>query len=267
MEQQQRVLTPSQFYTVLVEFLKNLTLYFPSNEGAKNALTLLTLFNEDTGSYLTMAKNWFEVTDPIKDKIKNKDSTAVVEAFEKTDNLIIKKLDIRSFMLEPSIEPNTKENIWKYIQSLTVISNNVMTNKPILVETKTETTPSAPATTTNQQQQQQQQTPPNQPAEIIKGIAQAVPEIFKTLNELMKQEDNPMAQLMKQMLNPNSLQTGATANIAANFMDKNNEPVMSSVDPTSLSMDEISRKLQRLEMLEKAQASRRSRSHHHRKNH
>lgn len=87
-----------------------------------------------------------------------------------------------------------------------------------------------------------------------------MPEIFKSLNDMLKQDDgdNPMAQLLKQVINPGQLNTGLMGNMAANMMDKDPGPVMGQVaGQTGLSPEEIMRKLDRLEMYERARARKR----------
>jgi hypothetical protein len=100
-------------------------------------------------------------------------------------------------------------------------------------------------------------------SKIINTFTEAVPQLMGAFNKIMKEDDgnNPMAQMVKQLMSPNETHTGVMNNLAANALESIPESVMSQVQEqvSGLSAADIIQKLKRLESFEKARAKRRNR--------
>lgn len=72
---------------------------------------------------------------------------------------------------------------------------------------------------------------------------------------LKSDENGPLASLLKAVINPNQLQTGAAANVAANLHETSAAAMDQVSVETGLTALEIQDKLRRLELYEKRRAA------------
>lgn len=245
------------FVNVLKEFLANIAESFPENEGVKEGLNWLNILPDST--HPQMMQSWAKLTSPVVTEIQERNSEVVARIFDESSNPILSKINAKHVFANS--DEQSLECVWQFLGTLTALSTNQTppessgSEEPLPVMPPTITTP-VPSVQTNTPTEPQPQAP-KQPADVIKGITAAIPEIFKSLNDLMKNkgDDNPLGQILNQMLNPNGLQTGVAPNLAANLFDNGPSNVMQQVSAeTGLRSEEIIQKLQRLEMYERARA-------------
>lgn len=251
--------TEQRFFMLLNEFVTKLGVRFPDNEGIKQAAGNIAMFNNSMGHSMLMSK-WCEITSPVADAIKRKDAKVVGEALDKCDIAVIAGMKAgESVLMNPEVDQASKENIWKFLQILSQISrgpapptqgqapaaNNVMA-PPSNVMAAPAGAPTPAAFPSGEQ--------------IAKGIKEGLPKIMDTFKEIMKTEDgqpNPVADLIKQMMNPNQSQPGVFNNLFANAMEQTPPSVMEEATTQSgLSAEEIIYRLKRLENLEKSRSAR-----------
>lgn len=281
--------TPSTFYTILLEFITNLSKTFPDNEGARSAAGMLQVLGVAPATHPQMVMTWYELSNPVLEDIKNKNGPVVAHALNNTSNPMIANIKADTILTNDAVSDETKENVWKYIQSLTALSQILMPSIEAASDTPVAQVPevpsggytSAPPTMPAPQVQPvQQQAPPmdiaamaqsamagkggkkNNAGDVVKNISEAVPAILESLGNVMKDDQNPLGQILKQVMQPESLQSGVLNNVGANMMNKDPGPVMAQAAAQSgMSVDDIMYKLQKLEMFEKARARRRGGKH------
>lgn len=251
--------TPTTFYNVLVEFTASLNTAFPENQGANNAHNMLQMIGAMDSTHGQMVQMWYELSKPVLEDVKNKNPGPVAAALDNCPNPVIAGINTASILCNEDVSQENKESMWKFLQTLTALSQMIYPTlgKPEAAEAAQPPRPPTPQPIPRATQQAAPAKP--NPGEVIKSITSAMPEIFKTLNDLMKQggDDNPLGQMMQQMMNPNQLQPGMAPNLAANMMQQDPGPVMQQVGAeTGYSADEIMKKLARLEVYEKARAKR-----------
>jgi hypothetical protein len=251
------------FSQVMEEFLRNLTSVFPEQKGPAAALAMLELAGE--ASNVAMASAWHSFTLPIVDAIRNRDAEVVGRAFEESKYQMIRQIKARE-IIAPSVDEATRASVWKYMDSLTSLSQLAVAGAPVLAAAEPPKalpiTPvpapvaappvAAPPVTTP--------TPaamPPKPADMLRGITSAIPEIFKSINDVLKQDENgPLSSLIRGMMAPNQLQTGFAGNIAANMNSEPDQAVMEQVSAeTGLTAAMITEKLRKLELYEKRRKS------------
>jgi hypothetical protein len=261
------------FSQVMEEFLRNLTSVFPEQKGPAAALAMLELAGE--ASNVAMASAWHSFTLPIVDAIRNRDAEVVGRAFEESKYQMIRQIKA-SEIIAPSVDKATRASVWKYMDSLTSLSQLAVAGTPVLAAAEPPkalpVTPvpapvaappvaappvaappvAAPPVTTP--------TPaamPPKPADMLRGITSAIPEIFKSINDVLKQDENgPLSSLIRGMMQPNQLQTGFAGNIAANMNSEPDQAVMEQVSAeTGLTAAMINEKLRKLELYEKRRKS------------
>jgi hypothetical protein len=274
--------TPTTFYNVLVEFTGNITTAFPANQGAKMAHNMLQMVGSMPQAHPEMVKMWYELSQPVIEDVKNKNPEPVAKALDNCPNTFIANINSTSILCNDEVSKENKESMWKFLQTLTALSQMVYPTLedpskpapelpasavrpvstppaaavPPIASVDTVVPPTPPPTPVPQQQAQQAKT---KPADVVKSITTAMPEIFKSLNELMKNpgDDNPLGSMLRQMMDPNALQTGMAPNVGANLMQRDPGPAMAQVaGETGMGADEIMKKLARLELYEKARAKR-----------
>ena len=271
------------FIDVMVEFLTNISSAFPENNGCKEGLKWLDILPEST--HIRIVENWYEMTTPILDDIKNKNCEVVANAIDTSTNTVLSKINAKEIMA--CEDQDTIDSIWQYISTLTAICNTIMKNKSKVVPP---TSPISPVASSNTVVPTGSISPPPgfpaqpvsspvvpppvrvpvpvvppktsavptkpQPADVVKGITTAIPEIFKSLNEIMKDKSdaNPLGQMLHQMMNPGALQPGVAPNLAANMFDSSSNVMQQVSAETGLQTEDIIAKLKKLEMYEKARA-------------
>ena len=233
----------------------------------------------DPSSQVEKRSTWAKFSLPILPAIMNSSTNLVSLAIsrEGIENPLIKSMGIDTILSDVSIDLETKQSVWKYLQVLTVISHqgtNVVipeVTKPVIPvvgpESVLSTIPVPVAPTP---------TPVTAPvaivaassstpdfAKIAEGLADSLPKVMEAFTRVMEKDggNNPMAQMMKQFMNPNQLQPGFLNNVAATMMQSDIDPgVMGTVQQeTGVSAEDIMAKLQKLDRLEKAHAKRKSR--------
>ena len=243
------------FVNVLKEFLANIAETFPENEGVKEGLNWLNILPDST--HPQMMESWAKLTSPVVTEIQERKAEVVARVFDESSNPILSKINAKHVLTNS--DEQSLESFWQFLATLTALSTgptppaSPAAEAPPPIRMPTPMPP--PSLNMNAQAEQPQQ--PKQPGDVVKGITAAIPEIFKSLNELMRNRDenNPLGQILNQMLNPNALQTGVAPNLAANLFDNGPSNVMQQVSAeTGLRSEEIIQKLQRLEMYERARA-------------
>jgi hypothetical protein len=246
------------FTQVMGEFLRNLINFFPDHKGAASALAML----EMTGgtSNVAIAGAWHTFTLPIVDAIRTRDVEVVGRAFDESKYQMIRQIKA-SEIIAPTVDETTRASVWKYMDSLTSLSQMAVDGTPVLAAKEQATTMpnpvSAPATTPSVVPVAAPATMPPKPADMLRGITSAIPEIFKSINDVLKQDENgPLSSLIRGMMMPNQLQTGFAGNIAANMNSEPDQAVMEQVSAeTGLTAAMITEKLRKLELYEKRRKS------------
>ena len=247
------------FVNVLKEFLGNISEAFPENEGVKEGLNWLNILPEQT--YPQIMNAWAKLTCAALDDIKERRAPEVAQLFDESSNPILSKINAKQIFA--SSDPQNLESFWQFLSTLTALSTGQQPSvpppspPPAVPVVQPQVVPPVPVV--QPQVIPPAQPPPvqRQPADVVKGITAAIPEIFKSLNEALKNkgDDNPLGQILNQMLNPNALQTGISNNLGANIFDNASPNVMSEVSAqTGLQTEEILQKLRRLEMYERARS-------------
>lgn len=249
------------FYRTLLEFLQGLNQCFPEHAGVKQALGMINSMPANQMLEGMLASGWAEATDPIKDPILRRDAHTVVEAFEKSELPMIKQLDTRSILLADDVDDDTKNNIWLFITTLTTLAAEHGKAKaeschgdvakphrmPAPGEVSVKPAPAKPDINS-----------------IVKGFTAAMPDVVKSLNQVLKTtdgEENPLGDLIRSMMGgpgQDALKPGVANNVIANMMGGDDETVMQQAAmDNGLTVDEITEKLRRLDALDKMRAKRR----------
>ena len=267
-----------EFHDILQEFLENLAKRFPDRSGISQAKAMNAIFS-DPSSQVEKRSTWAKFSLPILLAIMNSSTNLVSLAIsrEGIENPLIKSMGIDTILSDVSIDLETKQSVWKYLQVLTVISHqgtNVVipeVTKPVIPVVGPESVlstipvPVAPTPTPVAAPVATVAASSSTPdfAKIAEGLADSLPKVMEAFTRVMEKDggNNPMAQMMKQFMNPNQLQPGFLNNVAATMMQSDIDPgVMGTVQQeTGVSAEDIMAKLQKLDRLEKAHAKRKSR--------
>lgn len=264
-----------EFHDILQEFLTNLAQRFPERTGISEAKAMNGIFS-DLSSQVEKRSTWAKFSLPILPAIMNSMTFPVTSAIirEGAENPLIKRMGIDTILCDLSIDPETKQSVWKYLQVLTVIAHQgtdvvipETTNPVVGPESALSTIPvpvtptPAPVAAPVAAVAASSSTPDF--AKIAEGLADSLPKVMEAFTRVMEKDggNNPMAQMMKQFMNPNQLQPGFLNNVAATMMQSDIDPgVMGTVQQeTGVSAEDIMAKLQKLDRLEKAHAKRKSR--------
>lgn len=253
--------TPATFIQVLSEFVETLTRHFPDNTGAAKAKGMLDMFRDVPSTHDTIVKSWYRISAPILEDIKNRNAEPVARALNGCDNPLIADIRADTIICNDAVSAENKEAAWKYCETLTALSQILCRQESMLGQpiAQAPAQPSAAPVAAPAPAAAAPAAAKPKPGDVIKQITTAMPEIFKSLNEMMKDggDDNPMGQMLRQMMNPNQLQTGMAGNVAQNMMDGDTSSVMQQASlETGLTTDEILFKLKRLDNFEKARARR-----------
>jgi hypothetical protein len=254
---------PLIFFNTLLEFMHNLVVRFPDNKGCQTAYSSLRMFGSSTSLHPQMMQAWVEATNPIKSDIKERNTEAVCKCLDGNANPIIAGIGASKILLNADVDEETKESVWKYLQTLTSMANQ-----------EGEVVPEAPAVVAAPVVKPVPMAAPGQTVgtataagatgkkaagpdvgKIVDGFTQAMPKVMDSINDMLKSKEgeNPLADMIKQMMNPNQLQTGMAGNVMANMMENTDQSVMQEAALKSgLSVDDIMYRLNRLENLEKS---------------
>lgn len=271
----------SAFAHVITEFLQNLCTCFPENNGPAAALAMLQMAGD--AAHPAMASAWHKFSRPIVDAIRDRNAAVVTRAFDESEYQMMRQLRA-SDILAPMVDEETRASVWKYLDSLTALSELAVVGAPVSAAPAAASVPApapapapavAPMTPADQvvtevapvaaAVQAAAAKPaavpvapaapaqPPRPADVLKGITSAIPEIFKSINDVLKSDENgPLSSLIKQMVNPDQLQSGFAGNLAANMRQEPDTAVMEQVSAeTGLTAAMIQEKLRRLELYEK----------------
>ncbi len=269
-----------EFHDILQEFLTNLAQRFPERSGISQAKAMNAIFSDPT-SQAEKRSTWAKFSLPILSAIMNSATFPVTSTItrEGAENPLIKSMGIDVILCDISVDAETKASVWKYLQVLTVISHQgtsvvipevtkpvapVVGPESVLSTIPIPVTPAAPAPVAVAPVAAvaaSSSTPDF--AKIAEGLADSLPKVMEAFTRVMEKDggNNPMAQMMKQFMNPNQLQPGFLNNVAATMMQSDIDPgVMGTVQQeTGVSADDIMAKLAKLDRLEKAHAKRKSR--------
>jgi hypothetical protein len=260
----------SAFAHVMSEFLQNLVVCFPEHQGPASALSMLQLVGET--AHEAMASAWWKFSRPIAAAIRERDAALTMRAFDESEFQIMRQLGAGTILAD-SVDAETRASVWQYMDSLTSLSELAVAGKPVAPATPAApvapAAPAAPAAPSvfpvtsamappavAPKPAPPAAAPPvaaPKPADLLKGITSAIPEIFKSLNDVLKSDENgPLSSLIKQMVNPNQLQSGFSGNLMSNMQAEPDTAVMEQVSAdTGLTAAMITEKLRRLELYEK----------------
>jgi hypothetical protein len=246
--------SPTMFYNTLVEFLRALTQRFPENTGAKTALSSLQMLGSNPQLHPQMSASWAHSTKDILQEIKDKNAEVVAKALDSNDNPLISGINASSILLNDSVDEITKENMWKFLQALTALSHTKPEPTDVAVPAPVARPMAGPG--------ESRAAPAAKPdvGNIVDGFTKAMPKVMDSLNEMLKSKEgeNPLADMIKQMMNPNQVQPGVAGNVMQNMIEQTDSTVMQQAAlQTGLSVDDIVYRLSRLENLEKSRAYRR----------
>lgn len=250
--------TPTVFYNTLVAFLRALTQRFPENKGATTALSSLELFGQQPSLHLRMQEGWAHSTAAIQQEIHDKDAAIVSKTLDANDNPMISGISATSVLMNDDVDEQTKESVWKYLQTLTAMSHSTPLPTDVTITTPVPKPMAGPGDVTAAVPAAVAPKVPDV-GNIMDGFSKAMPQVMDSINQMLKSKDgeNPLGDIIKQMMNPNQLQTGMSGNIMANMMENTDATVMEDAAlQTGLSVDDITYRLQRLENLEKSRAYR-----------
>lgn len=204
-------------------------------------------------AHSALVRVWHEVTAPVMEDMRSKNAEKVAAALDTCKHDFIRNIGASGVLCAAEVDEATKESMWRYLQSLTalasILSGGGETSVAIPAPPAAAGAAAAPAAP-----------PAGKPADVLKSITTAMPEIFATLNNLMKDESsaNPLGAMLRQMMQPDALQTGLANNVASNLLSGANAPVMSQVSAeTGMGAEEILKKLRKLEYYEKRHAQKR----------
>lgn len=259
-------MTEFMFHRTLLEFLQGLSQCFPEHTGVQEALGMINAMPANAMLDGMLASGWAEATDPVKDAIFRKDGETVVEAFEKCDLPMIKQLDARSILLTDEVDEDTKNNIWLFITTLTTLAaehGKAKAESCHSEEAKPHRMP-APGEVAVRPKPAAAKPDINN---LVKGFTAAMPEVVKSLNQVLKTtdgEENPLGDLIRNMMGgpgQEALKPGVANNVFANMMGGQDETIMQQAAmDNGLTVDEITEKLRKLEAYEKMRAKRKGKN-------
>ena len=250
------------FHRTLVEFLQGLEVCFPDHQGVKETSAMLSTVPANGMIDSMLASGWHDATVGAKDAIFAHDANTVVEAFEKSDVDMLKKVDIRQILLpEEPHDAETMTNIWLFITTLTSISAQYATGTQAPANTHMTAPKHMPAPG-------ERPVPQNSAAAakkpdintLVQGFTSAMPQVVKSLNDVLKStdgEENPLGDLIRGMMGgQQDLRPGMAGNIMQNMVGGDDDSVMQQAGMESgLTVEEITKKLQRLEQYERLRAA------------
>jgi len=260
------------FSDTLEEFLRSLVTRFPENNGIKEAIMLNSMFI-DPGSMETKCDSWAIFSLPIINDIMSENTEMVVKAITKESqrNAVIKKLNIAFVLSDETIDTETKMGVWRYLHILTTIAHmntgvEVPPRKRPVQISESKASLTSTTNSTNSSSTTVPQTPPILQGgpdfgKIAEGFADSLPKVIDAFSKVLEKDggNNPIANMVKQFMNPNQLQPGFMNNVAANMLESDLDPVMEQVRQqigSNISAVDVLHKLQKLERLEKSHQKR-----------
>jgi hypothetical protein len=233
-----------QLYSVLTQIVRR----FPDN---RTATSLLNSFRLMESFKSEIRSGWRDMSTGSIESIMKRDPAQVALIMQKHPYPQVRDLGIDKYLVDPAVEEATKDSLWRYLQVLTMLSRG---------DEEQGAGAAAPVAFQPVQPPQVRAAPPHKPPDLkqnLETFVHAMPEIMKTVNKMLQDDDgtNVLAQLAKQIANPNQAQTGVAGNLAANLFEQKNDPetVMQQVQEElggDLDSAEIIRRLKKLERIE-----------------
>ena len=271
-----------QFYNVLLEMLERMATRFSTIPEINQTLVLGQGFKGNSMVQEGLRKAWASLTETKIDEVLSRNVEVVCEIISTSDLDLLKNVQFERIVTDPLVEEETKQSLLEYIRILTILSHQgtateidaqrvAATNlQPKVVANPTTTASSAaqtqatavPNTATNTNTGRgTAPTPapvaPANPSQAIESVLNALPKFVETFNQIMEKDDgnNAFAQMAKQFMNPNQLQTGVANNMAANAFQamQENPSVMEDVQNelgATYTADYIVKRLQKLDQIE-----------------
>jgi hypothetical protein len=109
----------SAFAHVMSEFLQNLVVCFPENQGPASALSMLQLVGET--AHEAMASAWWKFSRPIAAAIRERDAALTMRAFDESEFQMMRQLGAGTILAD-SVDAETRASVWQYMDSLTSLS-------------------------------------------------------------------------------------------------------------------------------------------------
>lgn len=260
------------FAAHLTQVAQQIHARFPENTAVVSVINQLGLLGMSSSLQNIVRSSWRDITTDFRDDIMHRRVNPVYAMFEQCNNSSLKDVGIHIILQSPDVELETKDALWQYMQLLTVLAHantptEILTapvatsyaaHKPIAPppDGPIYSSREAPAQHEEQAQPPQQPAAPVTPEKMIKTFLDAAPKVVETFNKMVKDDDgsNVVAQMIKQFLNPNALQSGLAPNLMANAMDMqgSSQHVMQAVQSELGNLDpsEVVRRLKKLERLE-----------------
>lgn len=237
---------------------------FPEKQEVATLLGQLPMLDMVPQMKHMLRAGWRDFTKDYREDIMNRRIEPVTKMFETTDVTQAKMIGVHEVLVDPTVEMETKESLWRYLQLLTIISHaDAPTAIAAQPETEQRPTPIAPP----QSFSAQTQAPPPAPAptenqkfdleKVIKTVLDSAPKAIETFNKVMEDdsEKNVVGQLFRQFANPSSAHTGVAGNLAAQAIEEKfgSTSVMETVQKEigDLPPSEIVKRLQEFESLKK----------------
>lgn len=270
-------LTDAEQYHLDGEFckhLKNVALQmyqrFPDNKEIASLNGQLPMLDMIPNAKRMFRDLWRDFTVKYREAIMKCDTVAVVKMFEESDVEQVKSVGMDKVLVDPTVEQQTKESLWKYMQILTVLAHKGHPTEIKVKSAGASASPVAPSpkpiappdiVESAKPSGSSSQAPKPDMEQMIKTALDAAPKVIETLNKVMKDDDgdNVVGQMLRQFMNPGALQTGIAPNMAANAMDMaSNESVMQAVQTELGQMDpeEVVRQLKQYQRLKELKAKR-----------
>nr|BDC16867.1 hypothetical protein [Sicyoidochytrium minutum DNA virus] len=254
----------TEFYQLLVTFLGQLKIVFPDHEGITNAHQALGMFSMET-FHPMMSKNWYDTAKPIVKEIMARNVDIVATAFNESSVEVIANIKAGDILLDDDVDDDTKETIWAYIDQLTALAcicheqpaqpTGEGAGKPRMARPEEVRSVAPPPAAPGAQQKPDFKN-------MIQMAIKSLPDLAKGANEALKESgiagsgDNPLGDLMKGLMNPDSLQEGPLQNMLANLAGGQPSGAMEEGGGDT-GQSEIAAKLARLEKYERAMKKKR----------
>lgn len=271
----------SFFVKNLVQFLEALQYRFPENSGVQSALTKLR--SVPSAFHGMVMDQWVKLTEPHAENIEHRNGAAVAAAFDSSEFDTLSSLKVGSILDNPEVDQQTVDTVWKYIDTLChvakMVNHTELPPPPTPEEleraaaasatgsatgsvTGSASTP-APATAPGATGASAKGTPDVE--KIVESITSAMPKVIAGLNKALQTSsdggENPVGDMLKQLMNPGRLQPGIANNLMANMMDTDASVMESVTAETGLSAAEIMQKLERLEKYERMRKRKQGKKH------
>lgn len=261
------------FAATLSEFLKHLASRFPDRPSLGQTASMADMMLLTPMGASLARKTWADSSATIVDQIMARDLQAVLQA-QKAMGGMVSSLPLEEIMTSQDVDQQTKDSLWQYFQVLTVIAHQDSGVSVPAMPTTTISMPSSPASpavgATSAAAPVSAAPASAAPAtaqgpdvdKMVDGFTKALPKVSLAVKKLMDDEDNPMGQMIRQMLNPGQVQPGVANNLAAAYLQEPPPSVMEEVQEQmgeEISAAELVEKLKRLERFEKMREKRKSR--------